>query len=225
MPKRVDQRARRRQIVDAVWRVTVDRGLESVSLRQVAAEVGGSVGLLQHYFKDKNEMLLFALDILTDQVSGRMARGIAAMADSDAPQKLVRAMLIELLPLDQERAVEARVACAFLARAAVDPNVSAHYQSGRARGQEFLVTQLRRGGAEHPTQEANTLLALVDGLTLHTLAGHHLPEGALAALDAELDRLWGGNASTGSRDDNVRHLAVRKARTTAAQPVSGGHRG
>ncbi len=61
MPKRVDQRARRRQIVDAVWRVTVDRGLESVSLRQVAAEVGGSVGLLQHYFKDKNEMLLCAL--------------------------------------------------------------------------------------------------------------------------------------------------------------------
>ena len=224
MPRRVDQQARRRQIVEAVWRVMMDRGLESVSLRQVAAEAGGSVGLVQHYFKDKDEMLLFALETLTENVDGRMARGIAALAEPDDPKALVRAMLIELLPLDRERAVEARVASTFLARAAVDPHVAAHVQGRYARGHEFLVRQLRRGGVKHPTEEANTLFALVDGLTLHTLAGHHLPESALAALDAQLDRLLDIGASSGSHEDSVGHPAGREARV-AVQPVSGGRGG
>lgn len=222
MPKRVEQQARRRQIVAAVWRVTMDRGVESVSLRQVAAEAGGSVGLVQHYFKDMDGLLLFALESLTEHVGSRMARGIAALADPDNPKGLVRAMLIELLPLDQERAVEAHVASAFLVRAAIDPNVSAHLQDGYARRHEVLVGQLRCGGAKHPAQDATLLFALVDGLVLHTLAGHHLPETALAALDAELDRLLDIGASSRSRRDSVGDPAGREARAELSSSVGGG---
>jgi len=221
MPKRVDQRARRGQIVEAVWRVTVDRGLESVSLRHVAAEAGVSVGLLQHYFQDKDEMLLFALESLTNQVDRRMAQGIAAHDGADDPKALIRAMLIELLPLDQERAAEAQVTSAFLARAAVDPRVSAHLQGGYVRAHGFLSTQLRRGGATDPSEEADMLLALVEGLTLRTLAGHHLPEGALAALDAELNRLLDGTASDRQAGDLDGCLAERDA-VAVSQPVGAG---
>jgi AcrR family transcriptional regulator len=195
VPRRVDQRARRRQIVDGLWSVTTQHGLEAVSLRRVADEIGVSVGMLQYHFTDVEAMLLFALVSLTDNVGGRTARGIAALADGDDPKGLVRAMLIELLPLDQERVVAAHVACAFLTRAAVDAKVSAHLRDDFVLRQKFLVTQLRRGGAKHSTREANHLLALVDGLTLRTLAGHQLPETALATLDSELVRLFDGSSA------------------------------
>jgi TetR/AcrR family transcriptional regulator, transcriptional repressor of bet genes len=199
MPRWVDQQARRRQIVEALWRVTTDRGLESVSLRQVAAEAGVSVGMVQHYFKDKDELLVFALDSLSAHAGGRVARGIDALAEPGDPRKQVRAMLIEALPLDEERARRATVSSAFLARAAVDPKVSASCRDAYAREHELLAAQLRRAGIAQPVQEASLLLALVHGLTLHALAGHHLPEGAVVALDAELDRLWKSGASSASR--------------------------
>jgi TetR/AcrR family transcriptional repressor of bet genes len=72
VPRRVDQLARRREIVDGLWRVTTQRGLGAVSLRQVAGEVGVSVGMLQYYFPDVEEMLLFALASLTDNVGRRV---------------------------------------------------------------------------------------------------------------------------------------------------------
>lgn len=218
MPRRVDQRLRRGQIAEAVWSVTVARGLESASLRQVAAEAGVSVGLLQHYFQDKDEMLLFALDTLIAQVGRRIARATAAVANPDDSQGLIRATLMELLPLDGQRAVEAHVASAFLARAAVDVNVSAHLHERHARVHGFLLTQLRCGGTRRPAQAADILLALVDGLSLHTLAGLRLPENAVAALDAELDNILDGGSTILTRAEGEGSVVGRTARA-AALPV------
>jgi TetR/AcrR family transcriptional repressor of bet genes len=223
MPKQVDQRARRRQIVDAVWSVIADRGLDAVSLRHVAAAAGVSVGLVQHYFSDKDEMVLYALESLTEQVGARLARGMVALAEQSDPRALVRAVLIELLPLDDDRTREARVASAFLTRAAVDRGVAAHLQDGHGRRHEYLVAQLRRGGVNHPEQEANLLVALVDGLTLHTLAGHHTPDSAVATLDDQLHRLLDNSVCSSTADGDV-HVAGREA-LAAAAPVGGGRLG
>jgi TetR/AcrR family transcriptional regulator, transcriptional repressor of bet genes len=62
MPKRVDPLAQRRSIAEAVFRLAVARGADAVSMRDVAAEAGVSLGMVQHYFRSKDEMLLFALD-------------------------------------------------------------------------------------------------------------------------------------------------------------------
>ncbi len=224
MPKLVDQRARRRQIVDAVWSVIADHGLESVSLRHVAATAGVSVGLVQHYFSDKDEMVLYALESLTEQVAARLARGMVALAEQSDPRALVRAVLIELLPLDDDRALEARVAAAFLARAAVDARVAAHLQEGHARRHEFLAAQLRRVEVEDPEQEASLLVALVDGLTLHALAGQQTPDSALATLDDELARRLDGSGACSITVGGDVHVAGREA-LAAAVPVGGGRLG
>ena len=50
MPRRVDHEARRRQITDAVVRLTVKGGLPAATFREVAAEAGVSVRLVQYYF-------------------------------------------------------------------------------------------------------------------------------------------------------------------------------
>ena len=70
MPKRVDPLARRHSIAEAVFRLAAARGADAVSLRDVAGEAGVSLGMVQHYFRSKDEMLLFALDHMRDRVAG-----------------------------------------------------------------------------------------------------------------------------------------------------------
>ena len=69
MPKRVDPLARRHSIAEAVFRLAAARGADAVSLRDVAGEAGVSLGMVQHYFRSKDEMLLFALDHMRDRVA------------------------------------------------------------------------------------------------------------------------------------------------------------
>src|SRR4051812_1901466 len=58
MPKRGDHRQRRRQITDAVVTITLKGGLTAATFREVAAEAGVSVRLVQYYFGSKDELLL-----------------------------------------------------------------------------------------------------------------------------------------------------------------------
>jgi TetR/AcrR family transcriptional regulator, transcriptional repressor of bet genes len=183
VPKKIDHDERRRQLAGALWRVLATRGMEAVSLRHVAAEAGVSMGMVQHYFADKDAMVLFALSSMTEQYSRRLADL------PDEPLQRVRAVLVAGLPLDDERRLEAQVAVTFLAHAPVNPPISEYLRAGYAEGHAYLTSQLRLAGVPDAEQEASTLFALADGLTAHTLAGHHQPEEALAVLDAHLDRL------------------------------------
>jgi TetR/AcrR family transcriptional regulator, transcriptional repressor of bet genes len=186
VPKRVDHEQRRRQLTEALWRVLTTRGLEAVSLRHVAAEAGVSMGMVQHYFADKEEMVLFAINSMTERVGRRMGEALAGLDD---PVDRVRVVLVQTLPLDDERRIEAQVAATFLAHAPVDQRIQEYLRSGYAEGHAYLTGQLHEAGIADAAREASTLFALTDGLTVHTLAGHHEPEEALAVLDAHLARL------------------------------------
>jgi AcrR family transcriptional regulator len=190
VPKRIDHEQRRRRLTEALWRVLAVDGLEAVSLRRVAAAAGVSMGMVQHYFSDKEEMVLFALSSMTDRVGRRIGAALAALPESAGPRHRLRAILVETLPLDDERRLEAQVATTFLARAPVDPAVAKYFRSGYAEGHAELTGLLRAAGIDDPAREASLLFALTDGLTAHTLAGHHEPAAALAILDGHLATLF-----------------------------------
>lgn len=197
VPKRVDRDARRRAIAAALWRVAIRQGLEEVSLRHVAAEAGVSMGMVQHYFAGKDEMLFFALETLNDHVTQRVAANIHALPDPDDPRALIRLVLAEMLPLDEERRADAIVGFAFLAQAAVHPKIAGILRASVSQLEEFVSGQIRRAqeAGEVPgdldvVRESVMLLALMDGLTAHILAGQRSPEEALAVLDAYLGRLF-----------------------------------
>jgi AcrR family transcriptional regulator len=197
MPKRVDHQGRRRQIIEALWRITASDGLEEATLRRIAAEAGVSMGMVQHYFTNKDEMMQFALTAVSERVLDRLARHAADTSDTAAPYDTVRALLIEMLPLDEDRRLEANVAFAFFSRAAVRPAIAEQLREDTNRMQEFLAEQIRSARpdrtswAVEPAEEAAALLALVDGLSVHTLAGHYPPQRALAIFEAQLDRIFG----------------------------------
>lgn len=204
MPRKVDHHERRARIADALMRVAATGGLEAVSLRHVAAEAGVSTGMVQHYFGTKDELMLFALDLVSQGVQARLARRAESLGDDPAPRTLVRSLLVEILPLDAERAAEGRVSLAFLAYAAVHPHVGAGLSESIGQMRAFIADRIRAAQAAgeattaiDPDHAATALLALVDGLGVHVLAGHYSPDDALAVFDAHLDTIFPGIATRG----------------------------
>lgn len=185
MPKKVDHRERRARIADALLRVAAGQGLEAVSLRHVAAEAGVSVGMVQHYFRSKDEMMLFALARVSENVVGRLEQGGS-----------LRALLLQMLPLDPQRRMEGQVSLAFAAYAAVRPEVGAGLRDGAAGLRDHVagIIGSERGGGDTPVDArmaATALLALVDGLGVHVLGGSCTADDAVAILDAHLAVLFG----------------------------------
>lgn len=201
MPKIVDHRARRTLIAEALLRVTASQGLESVSVRHVATEAGVSPGMVQHYFHTKDQMLQFALDVVSERVEQRIGAGMSMLGDDPGPKDLVRAVLIEILPIDDERHLEAHIAVSFGARAAASPSIAIRLRDQCTQLLEFLAAQLRRAqqagqvsaqlDADH---EARGLLALIDGLMMHTLMQSNTPDMSRTIFDHYLDRLFSGSS-------------------------------
>lgn len=85
-------------------------GLGRVSFARVAEEADVSVGLIQHYFANKDELLRFSYEACLRssfaRVQARIQRG---EADAEPISAMLLAGLTELLPLDAERTREFRV--------------------------------------------------------------------------------------------------------------------
>jgi AcrR family transcriptional regulator len=190
VPKKVDHRQRREEIAEAVCRLAGRHGLDGVSLRQVATEAGVSMGRVQHYFTNKDEMLRFAFRTISERVEQRMAAAVADLGAAPSPRALIRTLLVEMLPLSEQAVAEAPVLVAFLARAVVEPALAEPQRADAQRLREFVAAQI--GAAPgNPVLEATTLLALVDGLMTQLLVGHLDPATALSTLDYQLDRIYG----------------------------------
>lgn len=109
MPKRVDHDQRRREIVQAAWRLIARGGFEAMTMREIAAEAGFANGALKYYFSSKDELLAAAFQHSFFRVNERAAHSIGDRTGLEA----IRLLCMEMLPLDAERQVEARVAVAF----------------------------------------------------------------------------------------------------------------
>jgi AcrR family transcriptional regulator len=196
VPKQVDQAARRRAIADALWRVVAREGFEGVSLRHVAAEAGVSMGMVQHYFHTKEQMLGFALDSMEERVGARFAAELAGLPDPPPPRAAVRAFLVQLLPLDETRREEGHSLYALLAGGLRHGELGQRLRVGMGQLREFLTSHLAAGKvAADPKIAAATLMALADGLAAHALGDFLPPETAEAALDAHLDTVFGPEIS------------------------------
>lgn len=113
MPKIVDHQARREELVEATWRVIARAGMAGATMREIAREAGVSTGILAHYFADKADLLGFALRLshrrVYERIHARTQRliGLAAL----------HTIMLEALPLDQERLLEAQIEMNFLSAA------------------------------------------------------------------------------------------------------------
>ncbi|MFB6435374.1 TetR/AcrR family transcriptional regulator [Streptomyces sp. NPDC056411] len=201
MPKKVDHEARRQEIAEALWRIAGTRGLDGASLRDVAAEAGISLGRLQHYFRTKDEMLIFALRRINQLAELGIRERIEAFTEEPTPRAVLRACLSGMLPLDDRSRIGLLVGAAYYARAVHDPALRAEAQQGIPQLRAFFADQLRRAAErgelppERATEdEAMLLIGVAEGLATYVLLGVHEPESALRLLDLHLARLFEGAA-------------------------------
>lgn len=193
MPKVVDHEQRRRQLAEAVRRIAADRGLEAVSLGEVAAEAGVSKGLVQHYFAGKDEMLRYAATTLRDDVDASLPAG----------DPTLRETVLALLPVDEDARAEALVANAFLQRALRDADIAARFRAGHGELLGLLVALVEQAQAAGELaedlaadDEAELLVALVGGLGDAILLGYRTPDDAVRLVDLQLSRLASGSRPT-----------------------------
>jgi AcrR family transcriptional regulator len=200
MPKRVDHDERRRQIADALLRTAATRGLHATGMREVAAEAGVSLRLVQYYFGTKEELLLFSMQHLAVQFAERaMARieKIRAAETAVSPRGIIAAILTQSLPVDDERRTFSVLNAAYFALSLTDPALAIAPLARNSNAViDVIAAQLRAAQASgdtpaglDPDLEALSLLALASGLGTSVLAGLSSPEQAQAAIDYHLDRL------------------------------------
>jgi AcrR family transcriptional regulator len=188
VPRYVDHGQRRQLIGAALLRLAARQGLEALSVRHVAAEAGVSAGMVQHYFHTRDQMMAFAMSVARERYEARATAALAGLGADPPPRLLVRTLATALLPLDEASRDDGRVTLAFLAYAAVRPGGSGLREDSRQ-----MIGYLASLLPVPDTQAtAAGLLALVEGLGLYLLGGQYTAEQALAALDAQLCRLFSG---------------------------------
>ncbi|TDC25571.1 TetR/AcrR family transcriptional regulator [Streptomyces sp. 8K308] len=197
MPRQVNHEQRRRQIAEAVWRLATRRGLEDVTLRQVAAEAGVSARLLQYYFGTRDQLLLGALEILNTDAERRARERLEALGENPGMRALVRGVLLEMLPLDDERRSRHVVYAAYFVRFLTEPALAAVAREAPPALEDLiggLITQAQELGQARPDidpiAESALLLASAEGLQTTVLLGQRSPERAIELLDHQLDRVF-----------------------------------
>ena len=114
MPRVVDRTERLDGIARAVRRVLERDGVEQTTMRNVAAELGSTTGLLTHWVSGRAGLLHLALRATSDEQSARAADLLASHPRD------IAAALDEYLPLDDARRGEMKVWLGFWALALSD---------------------------------------------------------------------------------------------------------
>lgn len=197
MPRHADHDERRRQIAEAVWRLAAGQGLESVTLRQVAVEAGVSMRLVQYYFGTRTGLLLSALELLNADAERTGRERIGALGADPGSRAVLRGLLAEMLPLDEERRIRHLVYAAYFVRFLADPDLAAVAAAAPPLLEELAATLLadgQRRGEVPPAVDARAegefLLAAASGLQAGMLLGQLTAERAMALIDHQLDRLY-----------------------------------
>ncbi|MER6298209.1 TetR family transcriptional regulator C-terminal domain-containing protein [Kitasatospora sp. NPDC001539] len=169
--------------------------------REVAQEAGISLGQLQHYFGSRAELLAFAADLAGEQSALRVRRALSALGEAPHPRQVLRAMLVELLPLHADSRATSRMSAAYVLEALHDEEVRVRAGSGLIQGRALVEQVVRQAIIDgliapecDPVVETDLLLALTGFATLLEL-GVVEPAAALAAVDRHLDRLFGGGVT------------------------------
>jgi AcrR family transcriptional regulator len=218
MPKEVDHDERRRELLEAVWRVIVRDGIEGTTIRGIAKETGWSTGVLSHYFVDKDEIIASALRLAYERIATRWDEKLAGLSGSSALYQLV----LDNLPLDGERKLETQLLMNYWSMM-----IRGHELTDRPRRRgplliDLLTRYVREGqeageirGDEAPEDIAERLLGLIDGFSLHALlTPERLSVARQAALiDQEFERLRDGAPVT-TKPKTTSH-ANRRRRTYA----------
>ena len=141
-------------------------------MRAIAQEMGCTTAGVTHYFRNKQALILFALNQVTERLQALIH---SALAEATGTERLV-AILSAFLPLNEQREDTLRVWVAFLGYAVGRELLMAEHQKSAAQLREIIIQELEKLQADglvradiNPKIESNALLALGNGISLDSL--------------------------------------------------------
>lgn len=158
---------RRIEIVRAAWRTIVREGLDRTSMRAIAQELGSSTGVITHYFRDKEELILFALERVFENVVDDMKACAKGRQGIDRLEQ----MIFVALPLKAIDRDDWKVWMAFLGYSIGREQLVREHRKRYDCLRQIIYQELAdlqtaksiRADLDL-TIEANALIALVDGI-------------------------------------------------------------
>jgi AcrR family transcriptional regulator len=208
MPKIVDHEARRKELLQATWRVIARLGLEGTTVREIAKESGYSNGVLAHYFESKDDIIISAHRLAFQNVFDRAheankdRRGIEA----------IRYALYEALPLDPERFLEAVIDVSYWGQALVNRRLNDVRRASvsDSRGWWIAMISDAREAGEVTTEISDEVLidqikVLIDGVSVQAVMYPEdmTPERQMSIADAFVAMLGPAGTAPGSADDRL----------------------
>jgi AcrR family transcriptional regulator len=169
---RGDHPERREAIALAAADVIAARGLERVTLRDIAAALGVTTGVLTHYFPSKDALLRHTKARAFDRSFAR------AQAAAAGPPGLARvhAVVEAVLPLDRERRTLWRLLVAFYGGAVGSPSRRRLQERRMRRWHDLfrsVVAPLHATGElaadADPATVAMALALFVEGMAIHAV--------------------------------------------------------
>jgi AcrR family transcriptional regulator len=169
--KRMSPEQRREAIVAAALDVAVVKGLGATTVRDVAARMGTSSGLIHHYFDSMDDVLASAFEQVATQDLELSAR---LMAEASSSVEALRVFFRTYTPADKDWAFQLWLDA--WAEAARRPAVRATSRRLNLEWQTLLEQTIRSGVAARaficgdPAGAAWRILSLLDGLALQVVA-------------------------------------------------------
>ncbi|NUP32885.1 MAG: TetR family transcriptional regulator [Streptomycetaceae bacterium] len=192
MPKIVDPAERRREVMEAVFRVVARGGMQQATLQKVAAEAGLAVGSVRHYFASHRELLTAAAGEMVHRVDARVRARLEQLGPDADPGQVVEEIAGQFLPLDTARADETAVWLEFAVAARTDPALGSFAAELHDGLRTVAGHLLQRLDVADPVATEH-LAAVLDGLALNAaLHPERLgPDTMLAVLRRHLAQLPG----------------------------------
>jgi len=197
MPRQVDHGDRRAHITAALLRIAGTRGLQAVTMREVAAEAEVSLRLVQYYFTDKKTLLASGLDELAARLDRRVKEQAAARGTGLSARAVLEVVLTSILPTDEASRLDRMAWTAYFAVALTAPDLLSNATNYPNALEDFLTARIataQESGDVDADRDARTevasLLALTNGLSDSVLGGQRSAEAAIAVLAYRLDRLF-----------------------------------
>jgi TetR/AcrR family transcriptional repressor of bet genes len=186
---------RRRQIIDAVVRITTSGGLQAATFRSIAQEAGVSVRLVQYYFGTKDQLLADTLAEVGKDAVVRIQGALEELGPEPTAKQRIRTIFEQFLPLDEPRRRAMLVFIAFRTAALTDSTLGSSetlrldtslLDTIRDAIEEAAANGKTRQGAESH-HEAVMLVTAMTGIANGMLSGTFSAEEGLESLEYLLD--------------------------------------
>ena len=190
MPKIVDHARRREQIAELTLRVIREEGSSAATVRRIATVGGFSIGVLGHYFKDKDELIAFAFQRMATRTFENLDVVVAGRSPGLARLRAAMEFMVPAPDAPNFMGVWVSLWDGALKNQALARVHRAYYARWRRQLRRHLSEAIRRGEVARPHSlgdAVDLLSAGIDGLWIGaTFEPARLPPRRRRALVAQM---------------------------------------